>query len=136
MLDQAAGRLSVVAAPIGLRQIYWATDADHLAVASDPDSADSSLSTLPQQLRPEVLFQYLYFHMVPSPSTIHAGVSKLRGGHWLQWDGAEAREVRYWRPRFYDAATLSETQAREELHQILQAAVNRAEADAATSARS
>ena len=38
----------------------------------------------------------------------------------------EASETRYWRPRFEDVTELSETQAREELHQILQEAVNRA----------
>ena len=56
------------------------------------------------QLRPRIsaqsLFDYLYFHMIPSPATILENVAKLEPAQCARWrdDHMEAR--RYWNPEF------------------------------------
>ena len=36
-------------------------------------------------LHPQALYDYLYFHVVPGPETIYAGVRRLQPGECLQW---------------------------------------------------
>ena len=124
LLDHSAGTVQVVAAPIGLMQIFWTAANGHLSIASDPKQLEG-FAGHPAPLRPESLYQYVYFHMLPSPAAIFAGVEKLDGGHQLFWDGGEATHSRYWRPRFSNEPSRSEPECRRELLATLQAAVTR-----------
>ncbi len=125
LLDHRADRLHIVMPPIGLRQLFWSAQGAWLAVASHPrlllDDADWS-----GRIRPEALYRYVYFHMIPGPDTVLAGVSKLDHGHTLTWDGECARVSRHWRPRFVDHTDQPETAAAAELKRVLDEAVGRA----------
>ncbi|MCG6941998.1 MAG: asparagine synthase, partial [Thiohalocapsa sp.] len=50
------------------------------------------------EVNDQALFEYVYFHMVPSPGTIYTGVSKLLPAQVLRFDGVEApaAERFYW----------------------------------------
>lgn len=124
VIDDAASTVAVVSAPIGLRQVFWATRGGELSIASDPRGLACLGDQMPP-VRPEALFQYIYFHTLPGPESIYEGVSKLDGGHLLRWDGREARLSRYWTPEFDDAASPNEADAAEELRSHLRSAVER-----------
>ena len=123
-IDHVTGSVFVVAGQIGLRQVYWAANSDCLVVASDPATVQS-LSDLPHTFDEQQLFPYLYFHMVPSPGTVHKAVARLSGGHRLSWTCKGAVVDRYWRPTFSEVTALSEGDARTDLHKLLRAAVLR-----------
>ena len=38
---------------------------------------------------PQAVFNYLYFHMIPAPTTIFEGVRRLEAGHLLEWSVEE-----------------------------------------------
>ena len=46
------------------------------------------------------LYDYLYFHMIPSPRTVFAGVRRVPGGHSLRATLAGPMLSRYWVPAF------------------------------------
>ena len=52
-------------------------------------------------LDPQAIFDYLYFHCIPAPSTIYRGVTRLLPGHVLQC-GASRDELPkpYWTPSY------------------------------------
>ena len=102
VIDRSKSSVTVTAAPIGLRQVFWATSDGELSVGSHPLKLGCLANRVPP-IRPEALFQYIYFHMLPGPASVFEGVSKLDGGHCLRWDGQTAQVERYWRPRFDDA---------------------------------
>jgi asparagine synthase (glutamine-hydrolysing) len=54
----------------------------------------------------QAIYNYLFFHVVPSPGSIFTGISKLPPAHRLEFDGSNCRISRYWTPHF--ANTLSE----------------------------
>ncbi len=124
ILDLASGAATAVAARIGLRQVFWAAEGDAFGFASDPKHLPAAQGR-PRRIRPEALFQYLYFHMIPGPTGALTGTAKLEGGHWLRWDGRGTTLERYWRPHFDDAPTLSEPEASVELMGTLRDAVTR-----------
>ena len=124
VIDGSRRSVTVVAAPIGLRQVFWATTGGELSMGSHPLHLGCLAGRVPP-IRLEALFEYLYFHMLPGPASVFEGVSKLEGGHWLRWDGRTAQVVRYWKPRFDDGGQLNEADASRQLHDVLREAVRR-----------
>jgi asparagine synthase (glutamine-hydrolysing) len=124
VIDQSRRSVTVVAAPIGLRQIFWAIIDGELSVGSHPQRLGCLAGRTPA-IRPEALFQYLYFHMLPGPASIFEGIAKLEGGHCIHWDGHAAQVDRYWRPTFDEVAQLSEAEAKAQLHDLLRSAIAR-----------
>lgn len=88
-----------------------------------------SASLLPEYLRSEAqissqaIYNFLYFHMIPSPGSIYRNVSKMQPAHILAVQGDKAQSTGYWQPDFreVDAETL-EGQS-QQLHTALERAV-------------
>ncbi|MFO1252840.1 MAG: asparagine synthase C-terminal domain-containing protein [Inhella sp.] len=57
-----------------------------------------------EELDPQALFDYLYFHCIPAPRTVFRGIQRLPAGHVLHWDGRQARVEPFWRPEFHPEA--------------------------------
>jgi asparagine synthase (glutamine-hydrolysing) len=74
------------------------------------------------ELDPQALFNYLYFHAIPSPRTIYRGVARLPPGHCAWSDGASTQVERYWLPSFHETAT-DFGHARERFRSLLEQAV-------------
>ncbi|MEO8936498.1 MAG: asparagine synthase C-terminal domain-containing protein [Burkholderiaceae bacterium] len=51
-------------------------------------------------LLPQAIFDYLYFHCIPAPSTVYRGVQRLLAGHALQFDASGIRIAPYWSPTY------------------------------------
>ncbi|MBL8341046.1 MAG: asparagine synthase [Rubrivivax sp.] len=95
-------------------ELRFAERADGLAGADDA-------------LDPQAVFDYLYFHCIPAPRTIFAGVLRLPAGHLAWFERGELTVLPYWTPTFEDAGRPGQTFAslREEFRGTLQAAVQR-----------
>ena len=128
IVDHRRGTGRVVMPRIGISSVYWAATADRLAIASTPAALPAATG---QSLGIDAaaLYQYVYFHMLPAPGCIYQGVSKLCGGHCLDWSDGAPRIARYWRPRFGVDVPDSESEAATELRELLRAAVSRSLAD-------
>jgi len=77
-------------------------------------------------LDPQALFDYLYFHVVPSPQTVFAAVQRLPPGHALWFEDGQARVTPYWAPRFEEARAPSFDALRDEFRSLLRESVARA----------
>lgn len=78
------------------------------------------------QIDPQAIFEYLYFHVIPSPRTIYRGVYRLPPGHFAVFEDGELTVAPYWTPRFDEtgnSASLPELKA--EFRTIVQSAVER-----------
>lgn len=122
--DHRDGCVAVVTAPVGLRQIYWTLRDGRLHLASSP-SAFARTPSAGGEINLQALFDYVYFHCLPSPISFFAGISKLEAGHVLHWDGKRCESVRYWRPEFLESPPSSERAAATELRDLLEAAIRR-----------
>ena len=78
------------------------------------------------ELDSQALYNFLYFHMVPSPGSIFRGVRKLEPAQFLQWSPTGSLHVRsWWKPTFRDRDDGDGTQLRGELIPALTNAVRR-----------
>lgn len=55
---------------------------------------------VPQAVDPQALFNYVYFHVIPSPRTIYRNIQKLEPAQYLAWDAGKLQISTYWQPSF------------------------------------
>ncbi len=76
-------------------------------------------------LDPQALFDYLYFHVIPSPRTVYRGVNRLPPGRYAHFRDGQLTVAPYWVPRFSEPARPSFNELKEEFSHLLQNAVRR-----------
>ena len=72
---------------------------------------------------PQALYDYLYFHAIPSPRTAYRGIHRLPAGHCAVFERGQLRIEPYWRPRFAPAQGMSFQDKRAEFLLLLREAV-------------
>ncbi|NWG75117.1 MAG: asparagine synthase, partial [Rubrivivax sp.] len=72
-------------------RMHFAERADELA-ALEPHA----------DIDPQAVFDYLYFHVIPSPRTVFKGVHRLPPAHGLWFEHGHAHLQPYWVPRFVE----------------------------------
>ncbi len=82
------------------------------------DLADTST-----QIDPQAIFDYLYFHVIPSPRTIYKGIYRLPPGHTATLQNGQVKVERDWVPRFDELRNPSFDALKGEFRQLLQESV-------------
>ncbi len=75
------------------------------------------------ELDPQALFDYLYFHVIPSPRTIFKDVFRLPPGHCALFENGKLAVAPYWQPQFEEGRGASFATLRDEFRQIVRNAV-------------
>jgi len=73
---------------------------DHGSVAFSDRACD--IPGDPGPLDPQALFDYLFFHAIPSPRTVYAGVRRVEARHRVVASGASIEAEAYWNPEFVE----------------------------------
>ena len=71
------------------------------------------------------IYNYIYFHMVPSPGAIYQDVAKLQGGTFVHAKTSSCHARRYFLPHFDEVQTKPFSTLRNELRHTLTKAVKR-----------
>jgi asparagine synthase (glutamine-hydrolysing) len=91
-------------------QLRFAPRADDLADAST-------------EIDPQAIFDYLYFHVIPSPRTIYKGIYRLPPGHTASMHNGQVKVVPYWVPTFEEERNPSFDTLKAEFRQLLRDSV-------------
>ena len=91
-------------------QLRSAARADELADATTP-------------IDPQAIFDYLYFHVIPSPRTIYKGIYRLPPGHSATLENGQVKVTCNWQPVFDEVRNPSFEALKAEFRQLLQDAV-------------
>lgn len=86
-------------------------------VAPRADALDAT------ELDPQAIFDYLYFHVIPSPRTVFRGVFRLPPGHYALFENGQLTVAPYWQPRFEESRSESFASLREEFLGIVRESV-------------
>jgi asparagine synthase (glutamine-hydrolysing) len=116
---------------IGQRPLYWHRQRGCVAFSSRL----SGLRRLPgfqPELDKQAVFNYLYFHVVPSPGTIYSHCGKLLPAQMCRFDGDGQRSDRfYWTMPYREDNPAGFDSLREEFRSLLPQVVARAAGDGA-----
>lgn len=91
-------------------QLHFAERADGLADAAT-------------EIDQQAIFDYFYFHCIPSPRTIFKDVYRLPPGHYAWFDGSELTVAPYWTPEFSERRDVSFEQLSGEFRRLLREAL-------------
>jgi asparagine synthase (glutamine-hydrolysing) len=83
------------------------------------------LARNPNDLDPQALFDYLYFHVIPSPRTVFRGVMRLPPGYYALFEKGKLTVAPYWTPTFTATLRPSFSELRDEFRLHLHRAVSR-----------
>ena len=72
---------------------------------------------------PQAVFDYLFFHVIPSPRTVFRGVQRLQPGHCACFEDGRLTVQPYWSPTFDERRDLPFITLRGQFHAHIEAAV-------------
>ena len=82
------------------------------------------LSDAGAELDPQAIFDYLYFHVIPSPGTIFKGVFRLPPAHCALYENQRLTVAPYWTPSFDEHRVESFADLRQEFLGLVRDAVS------------
>lgn len=127
LYDAQSGRFVVGTDRLGRSPVYYRVVDDGLIFGSDAVSAFFQLDPGVGGVTNQGIYNYVYFHMVPSPGTVFDGLKKLPPAHYLSMSPVgDVQVTRYWQPRFSEHSERSFQESGEELKSILRDGVARA----------
>ena len=99
ILDAASRKALLATDRMGTRSLCHAADERRLVFGSTLDAIGAH-PEVGAGLRPQAIYDYVHFHVIPSPDTVYAGRQRLAPGTFLLWDSGRARVAPYWTPQF------------------------------------
>ncbi len=97
-LTDATDRTFLAVDRFAIRTLCWRIIDGRLHFA---ERADTLAALAPAaEIDPQAIFNYLYFHVVPSPRTIFKGVHRLPPAHYAIFENGLLTVAPYWSPRF------------------------------------
>jgi asparagine synthase (glutamine-hydrolysing) len=130
IFEPGTGHALIAVDRIGTQPLAFSAVNGTLVIASRAD-AILAHPIVSRELDPQGLFNYLYFHMVPSPCSIHRGMKKLLPGEYLIYANGRVTRSFYWRLEYRESDTREE-QLSSELLSLLEKSVGNSLTDDAT----
>jgi asparagine synthase (glutamine-hydrolysing) len=128
ILDERSGEALLATDRMGVQPLNWQLAGETLVFASSADALLRHPLT-PGVLDHQGLYNYVYFHMVPSPGTVYQGQQRLLPGHYLHYRQGRVEERSYWRMHFEEDGKRSLGELKEEFLAVLRHSVKEAAGD-------
>ena len=120
-LSDVGGRTFLAVDRFAVRSLCYRQVGDQLRFAERADElADASV-----EIDPQAIFDYFYFHAIPSPRTIYKGIFRVPPGHCVLFENGQTKVQPYWIPEFVENTAPSFEERRKEFRGLLQTAVAR-----------
>jgi asparagine synthase (glutamine-hydrolysing) len=129
ILDERSGEALLAADRMGIQPLSWQLAGETLVFASSADALLRHPLT-PPVLDHQGLYNYVYFHMVPSPGTVYQGQRRLMPGEYLHYRQGRVETKPYWRMQFHEEGKRSFAELKEDFLGHLRTSVKEAMGDA------
>ena len=122
LYDADQQKLILALDKIGLEHVYYFQSPGGVAFST-------SLAALlkhdegANELDPQNIYNYFYFHSVPSPGTIYKNIRKLIGGQFLTVEKGRCTAETYWKPDFHKITDQSTESLGNEMLDIIENSV-------------
>ena len=112
------GDVTLAVDRFAMQTMCWREDKGRIEFAERADTLAAG-----SELDPQAIFDYLFFHAIPSPRTIWKGVHRLPPGHVLTARGGQVDVKPYWQPVFRERQQAGFEPLAAEFRGLLEAAV-------------
>ncbi|WP_018880114.1 asparagine synthetase B [Thioalkalivibrio sp. ALE9] len=124
IVDAGQGRLVAGTDRLGQTPLHYARLNGGVAFGTSAGSVIAHPAVATEVTR-EGLYHYCFFHMLPAPVSLFAGLEKLPAAHCLTHNGDRAEVNAYWRPVFAEDGSAAPAALEQELRERVQTAVDR-----------
>jgi asparagine synthase (glutamine-hydrolysing) len=128
IIDDAAGEAMLAIDRMGTQPLSYQIAGEALVFGSSADTIARHPLT-PARIDPQGIYNYVYFHMVPSPGTVHANQQRLLPGQYLLYRQGRVETHQYWRMKFEEHGTRSVPELKQEFRDLLRSSVREAAGD-------
>jgi asparagine synthase (glutamine-hydrolysing) len=121
-IDESSGAALVAIDRIGQHPLFYTTLDQTLVFSTTADGLRGH-PDVRLEVGPQGIYDYLYCHMLPSPTSIYADVRKLPAAHCLVGRDGAWQTVNYWRPQFREQLDVPVEAAHREMMTVIRNAV-------------
>lgn len=122
IIDENNDRCLLAVDRMGTKSLACHANGEHLVFSTSLDAIIRHPQAAPQ-IDSQSLFNYVYFHMIPSPGTIYKNQHRLLPGEYLTFKNKEAKTKYYWTPGFEETGTRSFEDLKTELKTLLRSSI-------------
>lgn len=122
LIDEAAGAALLAVDRMGSLPLAWQLAGETLVFASSADALRRHPAT-PGRIDAQGIYNYVYFHMIPSPDSVYRGQRRLEPGQFLHYHQGRVEIGTYWRMAFRERGGAAFEELREEFRQVLRSSV-------------
>jgi asparagine synthase (glutamine-hydrolysing) len=122
ILDLEADEALIGIDRLGRHAMYY-SHSDEGVLFGTSASGITNLRTDGSQHLNQGIYNYIYFHMIPSPTSIYNNINKLQAGCVAHIKDGSVNIRRYWQPKFREATNTTPALAYRELREHLKNAV-------------
>ncbi len=132
LVDDRRDEVLLAVDRVGIETLCIAADGSRWAFANDAGAAAAALTgdavgpSKLADLDPQALFDYLYFHCIPGPSTVFRGVTRVLAGHYVRIDRHGIATAPYWSPSYVEDRVAPLAALEEEFLETVKSSVARA----------
>ena len=118
-LRQPDGTTFLAVDRFAIRTLCYRLAGDRLLFAERADALASHAAELDAQ----AIYDYLYFHTIPSPRTVFKDVFRVPPGHYVLFRNGKLTVAPYWQPRFEEQRGRPLAALKSEFLQLVESAV-------------
>ena len=133
IIDEASGEALLAIDRMGTQQMSYQLSGETLVFGSSADAMIRHPLATPS-IDPQGLYNYVYFHMVPSPGTVYRGQQRLLPGEYLRYSKGRIEKRQYWKMTFDERAGRPFEESKQEFLQVLRNSVRDASGNEAVGA--
>lgn len=102
IIDTQAERVLLAIDRFGQNTLYFRARGDSVDFGTSASSV-LAMAEGNESLITQGIYNYIYFHMVPSPVSVYRGIQKLPAAHYMDYRNGKAQLVNYWKPAFSES---------------------------------
>lgn len=124
LYDHAKDKILLCLDRIGQQQIYY-TVSDGVLIFSTHLAPILAYPDVKRNISHQGIYNYFYYHAIPSPGTVYEGINKLENGQYLEFSNGVIKVNHYWQPIFSEERESSMGQLSEEMLAIIERSLRR-----------
>lgn len=125
IIDDAAGEAMLAIDRMGTQPLSYQLAGEALVFGSSGDAIGRHPLT-PARIDPQGIYNYVFFHMIPSPGTVHANQQRLLPGEYLLYRQGRVETHQYWRMQFEEHGNKPLAELKDEFRGLLRSSVREA----------
>jgi asparagine synthase (glutamine-hydrolysing) len=128
ILDESSGQTILAIDRMGTQPLSYQISGKGIVFGTSADAIIVN-PLAKTEIDPQSLYNYVYFHMIPSPGSIYQGQKRLLPGEFLVYEQGKVRSGKYWEINFLESKQRSFEELKKDFLEGLRSSVKRAAGD-------